>query len=579
MNLIELINYRLYSIPEKVFLTFFLSSVFLIYALLGLSGIDMTDEGYLLSSYQQCLTNPGAASFYTCINTLLIGGLWNWGFGCLGIIGHRFLAAICLTINTSIVYFLLRKVTSRLWIIIGTLITILANHYIFVFHYNHTSSLISLLAVLFIFLSITKDNGRYMIWAGIVIGGGILFRLPNICLIGLLMSLALYSIRTSNIRLSLRLFSLAILGIIIGLTINVGLIFLLGYGDYIIPAIRDIFNTATTSGDSHSLSNLFNVIFEQFQGIALYSTVILAFFVLLWVIDNRVTNGYAKGVSEIALFIILFLVISYYTRQQVFVLLYAVCIIPFSYVLLFQNLYSYDIVTLVFLSLLIMVLLPLGSDYYIYNVGAYSIYLAVPLSLSLIWEKIKLSSVLRWAISMCIVLVCAISVRKTMNSCYRDTGARFKKTKVVEESFVRTSLTNPAKAELLNEVIHSIKPYINSDSELLAYPNIPMMNYLTSTKPYLNNSWIGIMTYDSFKKELRRGENNLLKPIIIINKAKDQLWFTPNPSWSSVLDCSDWHPYINEKNELLNDFINRHKYMVKLDNGCFQVLIPRELTI
>ena len=127
---------------------------------IGISGLDMTDEGYLLSIYQQFFKYPESINSYSIYNTILIGGLWESVFGNWGIIGFRLLAALCVTFISAIVFLLCRKIISRLWLLIGLGVVFLSGHYIFVFHYNQTSALVALLAALFIFKNKKEDTYR-----------------------------------------------------------------------------------------------------------------------------------------------------------------------------------------------------------------------------------------------------------------------------------------------------------------------------------------------------------------------------------------------------------------------------------
>ena len=150
--------------PEWLFCILMLLMVFLYNMAIGISGIDMTDEGYLLSSYQQLFKHPESASMFSMYNTMLIGGLWESAFGNLGILGFRLLAALCVTLISIVVYLLCRNIISRLWFLVGLGIVFLSRHYIFVFHYNQTSALVALLTALFIFILLPADgmNGRHL---------------------------------------------------------------------------------------------------------------------------------------------------------------------------------------------------------------------------------------------------------------------------------------------------------------------------------------------------------------------------------------------------------------------------------
>ncbi len=226
------------------------------------------------------------------------------------------------------------------------------------------------------------------------------------------------------------------------------------------------------------------------------------------------------------------------------------------------------------LAFLIMFLLPLGSDYYIATVGIYSLYLAVPLALGLLWKFLKAKPLLyRYLTVASLSIIFVIGAYRTMFGCYRDSGSRFKKTAVVTESEVQTTLTHPNKAQILNNVLEHVKPYKNAETELLAFPSVPMINYMTNTKPFVSNSWIAIMPCDLFKRELLYGEQHKPLPIIVISKALSTLWWDTR-EWRNIMDCMPLHPDLKENNIALNNFVLRHSYRVEYDDDYFQVLIP-----
>jgi len=173
----------------------------------------------------------------------------------------------------------------------------------------------------------------------------------------------------------------------------------------------------------------------------------------------------------------------------------------------------------------------------------------------------------------CLSIIFVIGTYETIFGCYRDSGSRSKKIASVTESEVQTTLTHLKKAQILNNVLKHIKPYKNAETELLAFPSIPMINYMTNTKPFVSNSWIAIMPCDLFKRELLYGEQHKPLPIIVICKALSTLWWDTR-EWHSILDCMPLHPDLEENNIVLNDFVLRHPYRVEYDDDYFQVLIP-----
>lgn len=570
------------NMQERLFVILFLLSVFLLNALLGVSGIDMTDEGFLLSAYQQMFNNPQSTGMMSCYNTLLLGGLWNVLFGKFGIIGFRIFAALLMTIISAFVYYLCRDVVGRWWIFIGLIMVFLGGKYIFVFHYNHTSALVSIITAFFTYKSVTKNNVWYMLMAGVSLGFGVLFRVPNICMCAFILILIPYYLHTRNFKLLMRLFGSAVLGFVIGMVINLGLVVALGHQEYLIASFTGLFVSLDSTEDKHGLMNLIITYVDQFKSLLRYMSIIAIWPILLWLVCKYETNHLLKR------FVVILLSVCFvYTLYDLcsennaaaihLQLLYPICCAMLLLTALKRR-EDAKVHYLVTLSFLTMFVLPLGSDYGVHTVGAYSMYLAMPLAIGSLWKEIHLLSpeykrVFKPVTIIGMLLIVALTTYYSLRGCYRDSGFRFRMTATVKESVVPTTLTKPERSLKLDTVLMHIKPYVNSQTQLLAYPGIPMINYMSGTIPYLDNSWIGIVPYEIYRDKLNYASSNKELPIIVIAKTP-RYWYVPNENWHSVLDCKDWHPSIEEKNILLDKFINDHQYRIEYDDGCFQVLIP-----
>ena len=562
--------------PEWLFCILMLLMVFLYNMAIGISGIDMTDEGYLLSSYQQLFKHPESASMFSMYNTMLIGGLWESAFGNLGILGFRLLAALCVTLISIVVYLLCRNIISRLWFLVGLGIVFLSRHYIFVFHYNQTSALVALLTALFIFIALTKSHLLSMFIAGVILGLGVFFRIPNVCLTGLILTLVPYYIHTSDLAGTLKFFCIAVVGFFVGVATNVGVIFLFHHQEFFMASIDSLLNLATTTGNTHNMNSLFSTCYGQYGELFIYGSKLVTLSLVMWLFLKNEKHCWVKWSGIALCYGGIFRVVYNVRYNSCIYILYAICSIVFLGMFLHRHSIGIKTHYVAIMAFLIMFLLPFGSDGYIGNVGMYSIYLAMPLALGLLWKSIETTPRLfRYLTVSCLSIIIIVGAYGTTHLCYRDTGSRLKKTAFVTESELITTLTNPHKAQILNSVLEHIRPYKDAETELLAYPSIPMINYMTNTRPFVGNSWVGVMSYDSFKRKLLYGEQHNSLPIIVISKASDIYWFNTN-EWHNILDCGDWHPNIEKKNILLNDFINRHSYRIEYDDNCFQILIPEE---
>ena len=235
---------------------------------------------------------------------------------------------------------------------------------------------------------------------------------------------------------------------------------------------------------------------------------------------------------------------------------------------------------LVAYSTLILLLMPLGSDVGIHNVGAFCLYLPIPVAIGVLDKyfatqgRYQLKYYRRYVflIGLCVV---AASLASMSRNCYRDKGYfRSHMSEKLTFSVVPSTYTSADKVQKVDAVLQAIQPLLTKETELLSYPSAPMLNYLTNTKPYLNGAWIGIMNYSVYAAEFKKAEATKERPIVVLIKSPKVEWYEPNPEWRTVMDCSDWHPAIEEKNILLANFMDKYEYVVYYDDPLFQIQVP-----
>lgn len=564
------------SFSDAKFNIIFVSLIFLTCLVRCFHGIDMTDSGWVLSGYQQIFEHPSSVeSMFYIYDTLLIGGMWEKCFGFLGIIGYKILSALFITILVTIVYVLLRKIVNKWLILFCSILLITTNRYL-VFHYDVASAFFSLIIVYFIYQALIAKKEWLILIAGILLGISVFVRFPNISLAGLILILIPFYVETKNIILTLRLLLFAVGGFIVGFIFNVLLLVMLGHMDSMVHMCSITFSFLSTSDSTHNLPEMLHTYKTSY--VHVFKSMCLLTFIpfVCYFIDRYEVKKWIK-VSLLLLFNIIFLLIV--CKSYSITIIHALCCLVFSLVFIQRDNYDINTIYLVVLSFLIMAFFPIGSDGGIYNVGINCLFLSFPLAIGLVWNNIvrhnSLCNKLSQITVVCILTLLLLSTAyRSMHNSYRDTGSILKKTEKINNAGIYTVYTNPEKAAALDSLLAHVSPYIKPETELLAYPSIPMVNYLTHTKPYLNGAWIGILNLATFEQNLWQAEENKQLPIVVIAKAPDINWYVPNAKWLSISDCEDWHPSIKEKNELLSSFLLRHSYEIIYNNELFQVLIP-----
>ena len=580
---------KIETMPEWLYRLLLLGSVFLYHVLIGFQGLEMTDEGWLLTGYQQIFSHPESVEsmFYT-YDTLLLGGLWNMLFGGMGIIGFRILAALVLTGIAAVVYGICRKSINR-WIVFFSLMAVMIGRtYLMVLHYNYTSALVVLLIILLIQKAIEKDSLLLFCGAGIVTGIGVLFRFPNLSFVGLILILILHYIYNKDVRRTLSFLGVAIGGFVVGIGMNIALLCALGHQEPMQNMLTIVSALSTAEDSSHSLPHLLHTYFNQYREIFCLMGQMLLIAVALWL-----TSRYEKirwlrfTIAGIIVLLSAAYLLVWYKINFTLGYLYIFGSFAFCYLVYFlffirRELFGQQMTYLVAYATLILILMPLGSDVGIHNVGAFCLYLPVPVAMGALdnyFATNRPDAQKRFRCYALLVGLCfvAASLASMSRNCYRDKDcSRLKMNKQLTYSVVPSTYTSADKVQKMDAVLHAIQPLLKEETELLSYPSAPMLNYLTNTKPYLNGAWIGIMNYSVYAAEFKKAKETKELPIIVLIKAPEVEWYEPNLEWQGVMDCADWHPAIKEKNILLADFMDQYEYEVYYEDLLFQVNVSKQ---
>ena len=585
---IQSAQHFLTALPEWKYWLVLLGSVFFFHVLIGFQGLEMTDEGWNLTGYQQIFAHPDSVeSLFGVYNTLLVGGLWHMFFGSFGMIGFRILAAIVLTGIAAVVYAICKNKVNR-WIVYFSLIAVMAGRtFLMVLQYNYLSALVMLLVIICIQKAIEKDSLPLMGVAGVITGIGVFFRLPNLCFAGLILVLILHYAYNNSIQRTFSFLGVAVLGFVVGVGLNIALLCALGHQEPMRNLLKIMYELSTAEDSSHSLPHLLNMYFNQYREIfCLMGQMILIAIALYWTKKYETVRW-----QKITIYVLVvlasfaYLVVWYkinYTLGYLFVFgSFAFCYFIYFLFCLRRELFDKDLAYLVAFSALMLILMPLGSDIGIHNVGAFCLYLPVPVALGVLdnyFAVVKPEIQKSFRVYALILGLCfiAASCASMMHNGYRDKGSRLKMTEQLAYSAVPSTFTSIDKVEKLDAVLKAVQPILTSETELLSYPSAPILNYLTNTKPYLNGPWIGVLNYSVYVYEFYKAEETKELPVIVLIKSPVVEWYKPNPEWKNVMDCGDWHPAIEDKNALLASFMNRHSYEVYYDDAFFQVQIPHE---
>lgn len=564
-------------LPNWLLLIIYLGSVFCYSMLIGIQGFDMCDEGWVLSGYQQIFRCPSSNAYLLLYyNTQLIGGCWNLIFGSFGIIGFRLLAALTRTIIAFLIYRLLKNYISYWAIFLGVALVIINEPYLMVFHHNQFTALLVVLSVLWFCKGLTRSSKMWMFLTGIIMGVNIFSRIPNISMFSLFLVFVPYYLYNRNLKQTFTLLGYAICGVVAGVGFNIFIMLLLKHFNIFYDNISSGMSAASAYDSTHNLSRVFNVYFSNYKSIIKQIGLVLSFPLICFI--SKITFRNPKIVKTAIIIVGLLYAVAIWKFSGGTFMLYA-----FSYTVLLSYAVCFhreqNLIFLITLSVCVLFFLPFGSDYGVGNMGSNCIWISTPLSIGLLFKIITNTSIvtdIRTTTSESLLIFSIVFILsglyQTKSGCYFDDGSRLMKT-TRPKAALATTFTTKEKCNQLDTLISHLSIYVQQGDYLLAFQTIPMINYLTETRPYLGNSWV--WTYDSsnLERQFIKSEQTIKNlPVIVWNKSGIASWNVYDKDWDNINSSDQWN-FNKRKIQLMNEFVEKHNYKIVWENNLFQIMI------
>ncbi len=560
-----------------------LAVLFVMEAVLGLQGFCMADEGWSLSGYQQIFNNPESVKYiFLFYNSLWIGGIWECLFGWMGIAGFRLLGILFMLASWTIVYRLLRDYINHYTIFLGSLLVALAHNYgVMVFDHSSVTVFMSVLSAYFLFRALQKSSSLYMFGAGACIVANVFSRIPNISMLSLFLLLIPYYMYTRKAGDTLKLLGTAVLGLAAGTAAELALMASFGHLSIFIDNLSTGMSAATADDSSHNIYAMLKGYLISYLQIIKDILKIGLLPAILYVIVKRgklkskgmhVAAGIILAIAQIAIFALSF-------DNMLF--LYA-----FTSIVLFPALYykrgEKEVVYLILIALIILFVLPYGSDFGINNMGENAIWIATPLAIGIAADTLrnidfKCRHIGAIAFITFIMVFIVGDTWHIMNNAYFDEGPRYEKHYKINNPLA-TTFTKESYAKATDHILEELKHYVHEDDYLFCFQSRPMLHYLTRTRPYMYNPWPWSFDTAALRLHLGQAERRGGKLPVLVREKTQLIDFTaPDPDWDSV-HATDNFGHKNAKVQIIHDFIQRHDYKVVWQDKNFQILLPRQKT-
>ena len=525
----------------------------------GLQGLNLSDDGFVLSAYTAIFSSPGSVAYsflyYWLVNA---GGLWNWAFGDFGIYGFRVLECIFLALNSFLVYSLARIAgIKRTYAAAAFVLVFSMLYWIEVFEYNTFSGFVALLMSLFMLKALVWKRLIWMFVAGVVFGLGIFVRLPNAALCALILVLVPFYLYGKDLPLTLKMLGVAVAGTATGVALTFAYMYAMGHLPYFTEAFQTISFLVNDAGNSHSTGSMLYSFFANYARVAacvVAFTVCPALYVLLC--SKRCGVKYTPFI--VFLLLALHTVAVFICLKNAAFMANAMALASCVYAV-FVCRRSLSVVLLACLALAMALFLPLGSDNGIATFGVHNLWLAllfVPFS-AVLWLRRHSGRCLVVHLLFVVITLGLFLVRNAYGMflpAYYESGTRIDDVCLVNDS-TGNVFTDYNTASDVRGILAAVGKETAEGDTVLILGDVPMLHYLTRTVPYLRNPWPWIFGEGYCRRQLHgvRSAGGAL-PVVVFAR-KDML-------------------PVDGRYQLFRDFLNDNGYSAAYLNEAFVLFVP-----
>lgn len=550
---------------------FWLVMVLLVlYQLLGVFfGMDIADAGFYLTFYDNIFSHPASVEYnFMYYLSGVIGGTFQALFPSMGMCGMRLLGVAFNTLCAIILYYMLRRHVDERAITLGCALVVcsfIAPPYTLC--YDLCTIIFYVLAITLLWRGVEGRRVMLVLLAGILAGLNILVRIPNV--LGLSMALLPIIVCLFDKRYGRKTMAAYCLIFLASAALAVVLTICLMpeiHRTAFYSVMRDLRSIANddTGTASHTTSQLI-LTQLKFYAVQVWTAVKLGIPVLLyWWAHNRLEGNKVLpwGLKAAAVAVFIWFVYRMHPLQPVWLM----CLTGGIMVMVENWHERRGIVWMALLGIGMMLVMPLGSDG-AYNNGTIIAWAIAPVAM-LWWLR-------RSRVAFPLVLIAVCALRMVTGGAYFDGGPLWQKRYAIDNERAAHIYTTRERADVINTMLHGIEPHVKPGTVLMAYGSIPLVNYLTHTRPYIGCSWVEQLSASMLEKKLARAPKTGL-PLVLQQKFSTlgPYWSEPMPDFRTSYGDQQNTYRDNRKLEVLNRFLENGDYHIIYEDSHFILYQP-----
>ena len=593
----------------NIFLFFLLVLFYQI--LLIFQGLDIVDEGFHATSYQQIFNDPESVQYsFIFWLTDFVGGSILKLFPFAGLFGLRLAGAILCTLTLVFAYRILRKNIApgplKLSLI---LLALFINNDPKDLYYNNLSAFLYVLTAYLLYSGLLRQKKFLIFVSGVVIGMNVFTRLPNVLAPGIGLVIFYYGhLAGFSMRTRFRQFFVYAAGCVAGILIILALMKSLGQLELFIHAIRQLFSISSgakandgLNGSYGLMNNLVKSLKQYLRSIGIILSVFSGVVIFSYVLEyTRSWHALLRSPIRIAIlvFVIFFAITMIRSGIQDLALIDAFTGLGLAAAFfIIINGKEKDSRLIVLMGIFFMLVHPLGSAVGIYTVIPYSLWLTFPfaidyiagirhfsLDLNISGQKnflripINISeenTLLLKAIGLTIIiLTCLYQIAVYPYFC--DSHSRIGMRYQVDNRFMKGVYTSRGRTESINELLGQSSKYVHANDYVLAYDLMPMYHFWTQTRPYVRNPCPWFYSSQVFSNELDQAIKKDPKLPVVVRQ--NVLTIGEGSKWPEEKMKENYSGLERNRgrNEVMDKFLADHHYKTVWKNNVFEIMLPGE---